>query len=108
MRRTQSTSKTCLPTGKTPLLPADKPRKTKRGLTRRELAILKAVASLYLATAEDLRLFVAIGSRSSMGRLLRKLSGARNQSQREYLYRFRELPHTSGNVRFLYCLTRRG
>jgi hypothetical protein len=114
MKRKQSTSKTCLPclpadkaTGKTPRLPADKQPK-KRGLTRRELEILNAVASLNVATAEDLRLFVAIRSRSYMVRLLRKLSGARDQSQRAYLYRFRELPNTPGRVRFLYTLTRRG
>jgi len=89
-------------------LPAGKPRPRKRGLKRRELEILKAVASLHVATAEDLRLFVAIGSRSYMVRLLRTLSGGRDQSQRAYLYRFRELPNTPGRLRFLYTLTRRG
>jgi hypothetical protein len=107
MKRKQSTSKTCLPTGKAPRLPAGKPRPRKRGLTRRELEILKAVASLHVATAEDLRLFVAIGSRSYMVRLLRKLSGARDQSNRGYLYRF-GTPNSPGNFRRLYCLTRRG
>jgi hypothetical protein len=88
-------------------LPAGKPRPRKRGLKRRELEILKAVASLHVATAQDLRLFVAIGSRSYMVRLLRTLSGARDQSQRGYLYRF-GTPNSPGNFRRLYCLTRRG
>src|SRR5262245_4101131 len=101
MRRKQSTSKT-------PRLRADKPWKRERGLTRRELEILKAVASLHVATAEDLRLFVAISSRSYMVKLLRTLSGARDQSNRGYLYRFKLMPYAPGNVLRLYALTSRG
>jgi hypothetical protein len=84
------------------------PRPQAKALTHTEEKILKAVASLHVATAQDLRLYVAIGSRSYMVRLLRKLSGARDQSNRGYLYRFKLMPNAPGNVRRLYCLTRRG
>ena len=42
-----------------------------------------------------------------MVRLLRTLSGGRDQSNRAYLYRFCT-PNSPGNFRRLYCLTRRG
>jgi hypothetical protein len=99
MRRKQSTSKA-------PRSPEDKPRKC--GLKRREVDILKAVASLHVATAEDVRLMLAMRSRPYMGELLKKLCGGIDRNNRGYLYRFGEIPTATGNVRRLYALTRRG
>ena len=99
MRRKQSTSKA-------PRLPDDKPRKC--GFKRREVDILKAVASLNVATAEDVRLMLGMRSRPYMGELLKKLCGGTDRNNRVYLYRFGEIPTAPGNVRRLYALTRRG
>ena len=66
MRRKQSTSKA-------PRSPEDKPRKS--GLKRREVDILKAVASLHVATAEDVRHFLGLRSRPYLGELLKYLCG---------------------------------
>jgi hypothetical protein len=100
MRRKQSTSKA-------PRLPGDKPRPRTCGLKRREVDILKAVASLHVATAEDVRLMLAMRSRPYMGELLKKLCGGADRKNTHYLYRF-GLPHAPGNFRRLYTLTRRG
>ena len=94
-------------TSKPPLVRAKQPRPKKRGVKRRELEILKAVASLNVATAEDLRHYLAMKSRPHLGELLKELSGGVDCNRRGYLYRF-GTAHAPGNFRRLYALTRRG
>jgi Replication-relaxation len=94
-------------TSKIPLVRTKQPQSKKHGLKRRELEILKAVASLNVATAEDLRHLLGMHSRPYFGELLKELSGGMDCNQRGYLYRF-GTAHAPGNFRRLYALTRRG
>jgi hypothetical protein len=78
-------------------------------LKSRDEEILKAVHFYrYVTVADITRLFFSPSSRNYAGAILAQLSGGKDYTDRQYLYRF-PLPHTtSGNTEKVYTLGAKG
>jgi Replication-relaxation len=92
-----------------PVSKPSKPRHEPGALSYAEEKVLRAARDLPVFSAKDItHLLSAKGSQGSYYRaLLKKLCGGADGKNNAYLYRFTR-PHTTGNARRFYTLTRRG